>query len=265
MLAGDMTPRYSIAPVEHIRFGAHNVPALLVRPDTADRCPAALLQHGYAAQKTDFLPLAAYLAAYGFVTLLPDAWDHGERMPSGGVNWLSQMSSDYFIDVVRHTAEDLREGLTWLEQRSDVRTDAIALGGFSMGAMAALIAGTEDPRPAALISASGSPLPDLANAVRFGQHAPGEEARHWVLEHDAAARVGEFAPRPLLLQHGRRDDMVPLAGTLRLHEAALPHYAAHPDRLALMLYDHSHTVSERQVRDAVAWLEPFFRSEEAAA
>src|SRR5262249_9822980 len=144
---------------------------------------------------------------------------HGERMPSGGGNWMAQMSSDYFIEVVCHTAGDLRAAITWLSERPDVRPDAIALGGFSMGAMAALIAGTEDPRPAALISASGSPLPDLANAARFGLHAPGEEASRWALEHDAAAHVARFAPRPLLLQHGRRDDMVPVAGTLRLHDA----------------------------------------------
>jgi hypothetical protein len=54
-------------------------------------------------------------------------------------------------------------------------------------------------------------------------------------------------------------------GTLWLYEAALPHYAAHPDRLALMLYDHAHTGTERQMQDAITWMAPFFlRAEEAA-
>jgi hypothetical protein len=52
--------------------------------------------------------------------------------------------------------------------------------------------------------------------------------------------------------------MVPVEGALRLYSAARPHYAEHPDHLALMLYDHTHTVVEAQLRDALAWLAPFF-------
>jgi dienelactone hydrolase len=264
-LPADISPRYSLAPVESVALGAANIPALLVRPDTDEPCPAVLLQHGYAAQKSDLLPLAAYLAVFGFVALLPDAWEHGERCPDSGARWTAGMDADYFLDVVRHTTEDLRTALDWLEARPDVRADGIVIGGFSMGAMAALVVGTEDPRPAGVISASGSPLPDLASVARFEAQPPDEELRRWVPEHDAAAHVARLAPKPLLLQHGRHDDLVPLAGALRLYEAALPHYTAHPDRLALMLYDHSHTVSEEQVRDAVNWMAPFFVAAEEAA
>jgi fermentation-respiration switch protein FrsA (DUF1100 family) len=175
------------------------------------------------------------------------------------------MPVDYLVEIVRHTVDDLGAALTWLEERPEVRTDAIALGGFSMGAMAALIVGTEDPRPAAIISVSGSPLPDLASAMGSGTDAPSETARRWVIEHDAAAHIARLAPKPLLLQHGRSDDVVPVAGTLRLYEAAQPHYAAHPDRLALMLYDHAHTGSEAQLQDAVTWMARFFTREEEAA
>ncbi|HEV2237874.1 MAG TPA: hypothetical protein VGR57_14540, partial [Ktedonobacterales bacterium] len=76
--------------------------------------------------------------------------------------------------------------------------------------------------------------------------------------HDAAAHLANLAPRPLLLQHGRRDDMIPLANALRLHETARPLYAEHPDRLALMLYDHRHDVSDQQIADAVDWTTAHF-------
>jgi fermentation-respiration switch protein FrsA (DUF1100 family) len=253
------------APIEQVAIGLGRVPALYVRPQASEPCPAVLLQHGYGAQKSDFVPLATILAACGFATLLPDAWGHGDRPRDAGLEWWSRMPADYLVEMVRHTADDLRAALTWLEERPEVRTDAIALGGFSMGAMAALIVGTEDPRPAAVISVSGSPLPDLADAMRPGAAGPSESTRRWVLEHDAAAHIGRLAPRPLLLQHGRRDDVVPVAGTLRLHEAARPHYAAHPDRLSLMLYDHAHTGTERQLQDAMLWMAPFFMGDEAAA
>jgi len=264
-VAIDLTPRYLPAPVEQVAIGLDRVPALFVRPELAEPCPAVLLQHGYGVQKSDFLPLATILATCGFATLLPDAWGHGERPQEAGLAWWSRMPVDYLVEIVRHTVVDLGAALTWLEERPEVRSDAIALGGFSMGAMAALIVATEDPRPAAVISVSGSPLPDLATARQAATEAPGDAARRWVIEHDAAAHIARLAPKPLLLQHGRRDDVVPVAGTLRLYEAAQPHYAAHPDRLALMLYDHAHTGSEAQLQDAVTWMARFFMREEEAA
>lgn len=264
-VAIDLSPRFLPAPVESVAIGPERVPALFLRPQGADACPALLLQHGYGSQKSDLLPLGMVLAACGFATLLPDAHGHGERAGAGGPAWWSRMSADTFVDTTRYTVDDLRAALDWLERRDDVRSDAIALGGFSMGAMAALILGTEDPRPAAVISVSGSPLPDLANAMRFGMGAPSERAREWVLAHDAAAHIGRLAPKPLLLQHGRRDDVVPVEGALRLYEAAKPYYAAHPERLALMLYEHGHTGSEAQLQDAVTWMAPFLVEDEAAA
>jgi len=77
--------------------------------------------------------------------------------------------------------------------------------------------------------------------------------------------IARLAPKPLLIQHGRHDDMVPVEGALRLYAAAQPHYAAHPNHLALMLYDHTHTVVEAQLRDALTWLAPLFADPEPPA
>lgn len=52
--------------------------------------------------------------------------------------------------------------------------------------------------------------------------------------------------------------MAPVAGALRLYAAAKPLYAAHPDHLKLMLYPHTHLVSEQQIHDAVDWVAEFF-------
>ena len=289
-MASDFIPRDAEMTVERVTFRAaeseERVPALLVRPAAQQSRangahsghgngngdgvrpplhathPAALIQHGYGAEKADLLPLANLLAGHGFISLLPDAWGHGERFPTSGPSWMNQLSADYFITVLRHTVADMREALTLLQSVPDVRADATLVGGFSMGAMAALIVGVEDERAAGVVSASGSPLPDLVNVSIFGSAPPSEESANWARTHDAAAQVGRLAPKPLLLQHGRQDDMCPIAGTLRLYETAKPYYEAHPDRLKLMLYDHSHLVTEAQLLDAVHWLAPFFTAPE---
>lgn len=257
-MAAEIVPQYGVGGMERVLVGKENVPALLVRPETDLPRPAALMQHGWTSAKEDFLPLALLLATYGFVSLLPDAWGHGERLPQSGPSWKTLQSVDYFIDVVRHTADDLRAALGWLADQSYVRADALVVGGFSMGAMAALVTGTEDERVAAVVSVAGSPLPDLANVTMLGTNAPSPANRQWSRAHDAAAHIARLAPKPLLIQHGRRDDMVPVEGALRLYAAAQPHYREHPDHLALMLYDHTHTVVEAQLRDALTWLSPLF-------
>ncbi len=260
----EMFPTYATKSPEHLRLGHNEIPALLVRPEREGRYPGALIQHGYGSAKEDLLPLATELAAYGFVALLPDAFGHGERFPSSGPNWMTTVTADYMIEILRHTAEDMGESLTVLEERPDVLPDSLLLGGFSLGAIVALIAGTEDPRVAGVFSVAGSPLSDLVNALPFGIAPPNAENERWAREHDAAEHIAQFAPKPLLLQHGSRDDMVAVGGTLHLYEAAKPYYAGHPDRLALMLYDHTHLVTEVQIRDGINWLLPFFVEARAA-
>ncbi len=257
-MAFEFLPRFGVAEPERITFGPRCAPALLVRPDAPGPHPGALIQHGYGAEKTDLLPLAFFLASYGFVSLLPDAWGHGERLPKSGPTWQNTTSVDFFLDVARHTLDDTREALTLLVQRPEVRADKILAGGFSMGAMVALILGTEDERVSGVAALAGSPLPDLTGVSLFGPTQPDAVHCDWVREHDAAARIADFAPKPLLLSHGQQDDMVPVAGAIRLYEAAKPHYAAYPERLALMLYEHTHTVSQEQIMDAARWVATFF-------
>lgn len=257
-MAFALLPRYAPRDVERLALGPDRVPALLVRPDAPGRHPAALLQHGYGAEKTDLLPFGTVLAAYGFVVLMADAWGHGERFPATGPSWMTEVSADYFLDVVRHTVEDMRAGVDELLVRDEVREDAVLAAGFSMGGMAALLAGAEDARVAGVVSLAGSPLPDILEVSLFGSRLPSPESRAYAHAHDVVAHVARLAPKPLLLSHGRHDDMVPVAGTLRLYEAAKPLYADHPGRLALQLFDHTHHITEEQIRDALAFIAPLF-------
>ena len=66
---------------------------------------------------------------------------------------------------------------------------------------------------------SASPRLALARSGKradVGTNAPSAVNQQWSREHDAAANIAQLAPEPLLIQHGRRDDMVPVEGALRL-------------------------------------------------
>ena len=251
-------PRYNVRAPEAIEVGPDAIPALVVRPEGDEPRPAALVQHGYGASKADLLPLGQFLASYGFVALVPDAWGHGDRFPTSGPNWMTDFSADFIVEVLRHTVEDMGVALTSLLDRPDVCPGGALLAGFSLGAIAALIVGTEDARAAGVYSISGSPVPDLVQMMPAGMPGPGPDAERWARAHDCAEHIARFAPKPLLLQHGRQDDMVPVAGSIRLYETAQPLYTADADHLELMLYNHRHDVTEAEVAEGVAWLLPFF-------
>lgn len=250
--------RYPITPAEEIAIGSQEIPALLVRPRADGPHPAAIVQHGYGADKSDLLPLGEYLAERGFVILLPDAWGHGERLPMYGPSYLNTLSADYLFEVVRHTADDLTTCLDVLLTRPDVRPDAVSVAGFSMGGGVALMAGLLDARVAAIVSMAGMAPQDLSVLTLPGITPPSEELQHWARAQNLSAALERFAPRPLLLIHGRQDDMVSPQASQVVYDAALPFYRDHPERLVLKWYDVSHMITVPMIVDAVEWLAPFF-------
>lgn len=256
----NLTPRFSPRMPERVFIGPHDVPSLFIAPDAPGRFPAVVMQHGLGSHKDDLLPAALLLAAFGFVALLPDAWGHGEHPLRATVD-MGASPTDYVVEVTRETTRTLHEAVAFLAWRPEARQDAIVLGGFSLGAMASLIAGIQNPLAAGVVSIAGSPLPDLVREGATAWAMPSDAACRWAVRHDAASQVGRLAPRPLLISHGRQDDMVPVAGALRLYEAAKPHYTSHPERLALMLYEHTHTVTPEQLGDIIQWMAPLFLDE----
>jgi predicted esterase len=249
---------YPITPAEEIAVGPNEVPALLVRPRADGPHPAAIIQHGYGADKSDLLPLGEFLAQRGFVMLLPDAWGHGERLPMNGPSYLNTLSADFIAETVQHSVEDMRACLEYLTTRSDVRSDALLVGGFSMGGGIALMTGLYDERVAGIVSMAGMVTQDLSLLTLPGMPPPGEETRRWAAQQDLDGALERFAPRPLLLLHGRQDDMVSPKTSQHIYDVARPFYQDHPERLELKWYDVSHMITVPMIVDAVNWIAPFF-------
>ncbi len=249
---------YPITPAEEIAVGPGEVPAMLVRPRADGPQPAVIIQHGYGADKADLLPLGEFLAERGFLVLLPDAWGHGERLPMNGPSYLNTTSADFIVETIKHSVADVTACLDYLCARPDVRPDAISVGGFSMGAGIALMTGLNDARVAAIVSMAGAAPQDLLSLRLPGMLPASEELQQWAAEQDLSGALARFAPRPLLLIHGRQDDMVSPQASQRIYDAALPFYADYPERLALKWYDVSHMITVPMIVDAVNWMAPFF-------
>jgi len=136
------------------------------------------------------------------------------------------------ISLGYHEAGDLRAALDVLTARPEVDPRRLALGGRSMGAVAAILEAADDPRVGALVL--DSPYADLTRTVdrAIGQyHLPAFLVRPmllklagWRANYDpSAVRPEETIHRvkaPIFLLHGAVDDIVPVSDALALKAAA---------------------------------------------
>ncbi len=176
--------------------------------------PTVLVVHGFASHAGDMLPLGALLHHEGFHVLLLDLRGHGRSERS------AERPRPHIL------AEDVLTAAEWLRAREDV--GPLGLVGHSMGGAVAIFAASASDDFDAVVSVAGIADPTLS---RIGWW-PAAVSRLLIRAVTAREMLDEpprFAVHrvpdvsaPLMLIHGDRDQVVPIAHAHALHAAA-PH------------------------------------------
>ncbi len=177
--------------------------AVLYQPDGPGPHPGVIALHGCGGLfNSSGAPSARHadwgqmLARAGFMVLMPDSFrSRGLGAQCGIVSRTVRASRERVADVLAAKA--------WLQARSDVKSSAISLIGWSNGGATVLAAVRRDRRPA-------DGRPDIARAVAF---YPG--CRSQVESPQFSARL------PLLILIGEADDWTPAAPCQALAKAAV--------------------------------------------
>ena len=183
------------------------------------RAPAIAYGHGNATDRRQWLPVALAVHEAGFAQLLFDFTGRGE-------------SDGDVITLGAHEAGDLRAALDDLAARPEVDPLRLALGGRSMGAVAALFLAADDARVKALVLDSPyADLKALVNSTLASHHIPPALVRPILL--DVAGWRAHYTPgsvrpieaigkvkAPILLFHGTKDTLVPFDDALAFKAAA---------------------------------------------
>ena len=220
----NVSPADEGLPYEDVSF--RNADGLTLRgwylpppADGAGRAPAIAYGHGNATDRRQWLPYALAVHEAGFAQLLFDFTGRGE-------------SDGEVIALGAHEAGDLRAALNALAARPEIDPLRLAVGGRSMGAVAALFLAAEDARVKALVL--DSPFADLAALVDrtlAGRHIPPALVRPLLFE--VAGWRAHYTPgavrpieairkvkAPILLFHGGKDTLVPFDDALAFKTAA---------------------------------------------
>lgn len=175
-----------------------------------------VLAHGHPTEKGDVLEFATFLTAAGYQVLLFDFRYYGESQGS-------------FTSLGDHERLDVRAAVTYLKSRPDVDPGRLGALGFSFGAVALLLAGTDDFKaivadsPFVSLRAMGVRVirlgiltrPLVASAFALAKVWPGMTAAAV----DPLAAVRRGGPARLFI-HGLADSLPPAEDSRRLHQAA---------------------------------------------
>lgn len=210
-----ISPRSLGIPTESVRIGElHGWWC----PHPAAR-GAAVMVHGYAMNRSEFVPEAAVLYGEGFSILLLETRSHG-RSGGGscGFGWIER--------------EDVTAGARWLKDRTP--GVPLIIMGSSQGAAASAFAMGEDPTLADGLVLDGAygrmdrairGFIDFLFSHRFGRFfAPGVPLTGFFLGFspygkDVAASLKAMGPKPTLIFHGERDSIALPSETRRNIEA----------------------------------------------
>lgn len=221
---GVSTPRDFGLPAMDVEYRAvQNQPATHAwyAPRGLDKkYPVILFMHGWNADASVWLPLAAQLHQSGFSLLLPDARGHGRNRRETHC-------------TVADVTDDIMAGIAWLKARGETDADRIVLIGHSLGAVAALAATSRSKQVWRTISISAyahatDPLLGTARRSPFRRVVAWLNMRAAELrdgfryaQYNAVDLVKEIRC-PILLVHGDRDRVVPIADAHRIHAQANP-------------------------------------------
>jgi uncharacterized protein len=219
--------------------------AFLVEPVDGGRGSGLLFLHWFDTEapdgnRTQFLDEASALArSNGTVSVLPQGRFPWSAPPTDAVADAERIDAE----VARH-----RAALDLLASRDDVDEGRIGLVGHDFGAMHGVVLAADDRRIAATVMIAATP--------RWGDWFlpfwPIDGDR-WdylraLASRDPITRVGELAPRPVLLQFAANDFFIAAMTGLELHRAA-------GDPKEIQSYDADHAVRDPQAAaDRAAFL-----------
>jgi alpha-beta hydrolase superfamily lysophospholipase len=173
---------------------------------------------GHKGTKPDLLGIGSGLWRAGYNVLLFDYRGCGESDPAP-------------LSVGFYEQRDLRAAIAW--SRGRVPGARLGLVGFSMGAALSILAAATDPTIRVVVADSAYATLQGVVANAYGRYrvpswpflALSDRYNGWRYGYRYGALrpvavVGQLAPRPLLIIHGTRDAVTPVAHAHHLYDAA---------------------------------------------
>ncbi|MFC0469361.1 esterase [Halalkalibacter kiskunsagensis] len=233
--------------------------------------PIIFFFHGFSSAKEHNLHVAYLLAEKGFRVILPDALHHGERevLLKGNKRELA------FWEIILKSIKELDEMKQELEIRKLINEEKIGVIGTSMGAITMFGALTQYPWIQTAVSFMGTAYYEaFANGLLKVVEEKGltieqemkDEMLRTIKPFDLSSQLDKLSGRPLLIWHGKEDNVVPYPFSEKLYQELEANYEDTPEKLQFLAEEKiGHKVSRRAVLSSVGWFEQHLLSSKVSS
>ncbi|MFP4190657.1 MAG: alpha/beta hydrolase family protein [Candidatus Hydrogenedentota bacterium] len=244
---------------EHFYFDSnaeHRIPALMALPHQDGPHPLIIFVHGVGQSKEFLDEIAEPFVEAGFAKVTFDQYDRGERSleEAGPIRRTWAMRRRTAL-----TVNEIRRLIDYAQSREDLDHERVYLVGASFGAITgATAAAFEDRIQAAVLTYGGGHLPTLflspavKEEIGFLVYPLRYVAWAFFYPADPIHHVADISPRPILMQNGSEDKLIPPKSAERLYDAA-----REPKEIIWYEGDHiglDEEAVEEVIDDSIEWL-----------
>jgi hypothetical protein len=227
-----------------------DVPVLVTMPPTGKGpFPAVLLVHPLGGSRQQITrEVAGAMTAKGFACVALDLPKHGERGGKASELFIAGDVEKTYKNVIA-TIKDIRQTIDLIKERKDLNAEkGVSAVGYSLGAWFATLAGAADRRVSCLVLQGGGigliaeQTKDRGKLFNFDRG---------ILDHHPTVRpqtaIAEFAPRPILMQNGKKDPFISQDNARNLYR-----HAKAPKEIKF--YECGHILPEKAEQEAAEWV-----------
>ncbi|MEM2930064.1 MAG: alpha/beta hydrolase [Thermoproteota archaeon] len=234
-----------------------DIPCLFAHHPSGPSGKLLLFLHGLGGCKDDAPYFGDFAKNLGFSIMAVDARGHGERKLN-----LMDLKPELIPEYLSKTIVDNRLAIDIAFRNHWVEEGKLILAGASMGGiLGGVIAGVDRRVSGAVLYVPGGDLAEIIlesnepTLVNFRSKIPSQLlplVKPILSPVDPINYVDKISPRPLLIQLGKHDDIVPFKNGMKLFEKA-------KEPKQLVVHDSGHALPfDKAVEETVNWLRKNF-------
>ncbi|MEM2940407.1 MAG: alpha/beta hydrolase [Thermoproteota archaeon] len=234
-----------------------DIPGLIAYNEEGPSGKLLIFLHGLGGRKEDALELEVFLKRFGFSIMAVDARGHGERNVD-----IMMLKPERIMEYLNKTVVDNRLAIDVAFRNRWVEEGKLILAGASMGGiLGGVVAGVDKRISGVALYVPGG---DLAEIISNSSEPTLVEIRHKIPSFalllaksmlapvDPINYIDKISPRPLLIQLGKHDDVVPFKNGMKLFEKA-------KEPKQLIVYDSGHALPfDKAIDETINWLKKNF-------